>query len=591
MNKSINALLRNPGKGFEPTRIVKPYKALSKRDEEAVIRFYDELAPEAKGITVDIELIVTKGFPVFEGMIGTANFKKVLRYFGIGVKSPAKNVKYSDVAILIAKLRTIENAQYYLYGFSELLEKYAVKLSKAPEEMDVITKAKVVRAFSVLFNSYLFFAEDYLLPVGATEPRVNYLQATEMNKKPLNPEEMFYLYKANIEKYSDGAFLYDAIIAEIKLFDKKVRKDIFEFAELKLDGTNQVISVNSRSATVTFGSVRSIKTKMFPRVGYFPCELYCVKDTWNGLEFGEIYTVYKALTQNDFSSFETKSRVMPYVEGNKFKERIFNFKAISPSVEMADLDEANRFIRFVEYLANTNVTMPIEVLTEGQKEPVTNSVEIGKFFSFVQFANECGYADSTTTSDTEYSMYLSLMECELADETLTEYMNGEISSEEVKTRLKIDKGFEERVFGIVHVESPMEAAKRFALEIGAVNDIAEISESLVENVLIHGNENLWERFSKGELSSSKLVNKLGLDTEILEMYFNLSKIDISVIEQKLQELKSRRVSAQEMKSHALTIILYCFIIEGQVACGPKNKAPKGNKRLKTSNLRMLIEAA
>lgn len=595
MNKSnpnvANMLLRNPMKGFEPKRIIKRYETLSKKDEEAVLKFYDMLAPDAKSITVDIEMIVTKAFPVFEEMLGTAGWGKIVRYFGFGFKAPVKSIKREEVILLISRLRTIENAQYYLYGFSELLEKYAEKLSRTPEDMTVLTKAKVVRMFVTLFNSYYFFAEDYMIPFGAKEPRINYVRATEVNKKPLYPEEMFYLYKASVAKYTNGSFLFDAIIAEIKLFEKRIKKDILEFAELRFNECGQLVSVNSKPTNSTFGYVRGIKTRMFSGVGYFPFELYCVKDTWNGIEFGEIYNVYKKLTLNEYSSFESHLRKMPCIEGTRFVEKECEFKMIAPSVEMSGPEEANRFVRFVEYLAKTNVIMPIELVTEEKKEVVTELVEIGKFFAFLQFANECEYITKDSAGNEEYNLYLTLLDYDPTGEIFTEYMNGEISAQDVKERLGIDKKFEEEVLGIVHAETPMEAAKRFAIEIGATEDCENISEDLVENVLIFENEELWDRFSKGNLSSDKLMEKLGFDSEIMEMYFDLSKVDIQLVEQKLQDLKARRVSAKEMKKNALTIALYCYIIEGQIACGPKNKAPKGNKRLKPDNLKKLIAAA
>lgn len=594
VNKSnhnvANMLLRNPMKGFEPKRIVKRYETLTKKEEEAVLKFYDVLAPDAKNI--DIEMIVTKAFPVFEEMLGAAGWGKIVRYFGIGLKAPSKSIKREEVVVLISKLRTIENAQYYLYGFSELLEKYAEKLSRAPEDMTVLTKAKVIRMFLILFNSYYFFAEDYMVPLGAKEPRVNYIKAAEVNKKALYPEEMFYLYRASVEKYSKGSFLFDAIIAEIKLFEKKLKKEMLEFAELKFDERGKLNSVNSKPSNSTFGYVRGIKTKMFSKVGYFPMELYFVKDMWKGIEFGEIYNVYKKLTSNEFTSFESKLRKMPVIEpGNRFVEKDCEFRIILPSVEMSDSEEANRFIRFVEYLANINYTMPIELITEGEEKVVFEKVEIGKFFAFLQFANECEYITKDTPGNEEYNMYLTLLDYDTTGEVFAEYMNGEISALDVKERLGINKKFEEEILGIVHAETPMDAAKRFAVEIGAVKDCEDISEELVSKVLILENEKVWEHFSEGKLTSDKLIEKLGLDSDIMEMYFDLSKIDIQLVEQKLQELKARRVSAKEMKKNALTITLYCYIIEGQIECGPKHKIPKGNKRLKPENLKKLISAA
>lgn len=581
-----NFALRNPVGPFLPMRTIRRYEALDKKQEEAILKFYDELAPNARDITVDIEMIVNKGFPVFQEALGNENWKKVQHYFGIGVKAPSKNIRHDEVSFLISKLRTIETAQYYLYGFTELLEKFAVKLSRTPEGMITLEKAKVVRMFMILFSTYFFFAEDFARPLGSEELKLNYLKAAEVNKLQITPEEMFYLYQASVKRYSDGSILYDAIIEWVKSFDKKIRKEFLEVAELKLTDGDILVSVNSKPSNNTFGYVRGIKTKMFPMVGYFPAELYVITDMWKTLEFGELYNIYKKLKQNEFSSFATHTRKNPYVRGIQFMENTYEFRVIGPNVEMSCEEEANRYVRFIEYLARNNFTMPIELTTEEKDEVIVEQVEIGKFFAFLRFARNAEYLTEDSSCNDEYSMYLTLLEQEPNSEIFGEYMRNEISDEEVKSRLGIDRKFEEEVLGIKHLETPLEAVKRFAEEKG----MTDISEELAENVLILGNEQLWERYSQGELNADKLMDKLGFDQEIMEMYFYLSKIDIPVIEQKLQELKTRRVSPKEMKKNALTINLYCYIVEGQIACGPKNKAPKGNKRLKPDNLRKLIAA-
>ncbi len=587
-----NVLLRNPVQtGNEAGRRVKHSEVLSLKEEEAVIKFYDELAPEAKNMLVDVDMIINKAYPVFEKELGAANWRKIQRYFGIDGKNISKSVRYDEVSILISKLRTIENAQYYLYGFSELIEQYAAKLSRTPEGMTAIEKAKVVRMYVMLFGGYLFFAEDYVWFFGSKEGEISFPKAMQVNVLNIFPEEMFYLFSALVKKYSDGSFLYDAIVGEIKALDKKLRKEILDFSELRFNPTKDVLfSVNEKHMTkYTFGHVREIKTKMFPCCGYFPNELYVVTDLWKGLEFGELYKVYKKLTENEFSSFFSAFREMPHVEGKNFSRKKMEFKSIAPNVEMSSEDEAKRYMRFIEYLARNNFSMPIDLTNEEKNEIYTEQVEIGKFFAFLRFAHAVKYLDQKSDASEEYSMYLTLLELDHESKYFEAYMRNEISEEELKSGLGITKEFEEKTLGIKHIEKPMETVRRFAIEQGVCED--ELSEELVENVLISGNERVWARFSTGDITANKLMEKLGFDRDIMEMYFNLSKVDIPVIEQKLQELKSRRVSAKEMRQNALTIHLYCYIIEGQIACGPKNKTPKGNKRLKPENLKKLLAVA
>lgn len=575
----------------KPQRTVKRFEQLNKKDETAVLRFYDELAPEATDLDVDIELIITQAFPVFQEILGN-NWNKIRNYFGIGVKAPSKNIRHEEVSSLIAKLRTIENAQYYLYGFSELLEKLAAKLTRMPADMTVVEKAKVVRMFFILFCGYQFFAEDYkYLLEGKT---ISLSKAIQNNRRPLNPEELFYLERM-ISQYSDGSILYDAIFDELIRLDKKARKDVFEFAELKFEATSERFrSVNNRSKLSTFGKVRELKTRLFKRQGYFPSELYVITDSFKDLEFGELYTVYKLLKNNDFSTFDINMRKTPIVEGSRILEQIVEFRVIAPKIEMSSEEEAQRFVRFVEYLAKINFTMNIEFTVkiddDEQSELVIQDVEIGKFFTFLEFAYSREWITKECSADAEYTMYLRVMNQDSAEEHFDVYMRGEISDEELKSRLGIDRKFEEEVLGIKHVETPLETVKRFAVESGIAENENEISESLLENVLIADKEQLWEEYSLGQIDADTLMDQLGFDHDIMEMYFKLSKIDVSVIEQKLQALKSRLASPKEIQRNALTIILYCYIIEGQIACGPKMRVPKGNKRLKPDNLRRILEA-
>lgn len=588
-NPSVpNLLLRNPILAGKPKRTIKSYDQIGRKDEEAVIRLYDQLAPDARDRVVDIELIVTKGFPVFEEVLGTAGWNKIRHCFGIGVKTASKNIRHEEIESLISKLRTIENAQYYLYGYQNLLKEIAALVGNAPEGTSVLTKVKVVRLFFLIYSAYHFFQEDFAYSMITKKGYISFPQAMKNNKSTIYPEQLFFMQKTSLTKCSAGGILYDAIAEEVRLLDKKIRKEVLELAELKLDENGNFVSVNTKPIISTYGKVRDLKTKMFRQLGYFPAELYVITDMWKDIEFGELYNAYKMLKRKDFESFDVHTRSVPHVEGNRFMEKSFEFKIIAPAVEMSCKEEAERFCRFVEYLAKNNFAMPIDLVND-KAETYRENIEIGKFFAFLKFAYDVKYLDpDESIIDEDFGMYFTLIHLENASEHFGSYMAGEISEEELKERLGIDKKYEEEVLGIEYAESPLESVKRFAVESGIVVDV---SDALAEKVLIEGNEDLWKKYSSGEIVQDELRGELGLDKDIFEMYFDLSKIDIQIIEQKLQDLKARRASAKEMKRNAMTIILYCYIIEGQIACGPKNRIPKGNKRLKIDNLKKFLEAA
>ena len=86
---------------------------------------------------------------------------KIKKYFGIGIKKAAKgSLRETDIQLSIGKLRTMENAQYYITGYKELIENVAKKLGDAPESMTTMEKAKIVRMFMVIYAGYFYFIED-----------------------------------------------------------------------------------------------------------------------------------------------------------------------------------------------------------------------------------------------------------------------------------------------------------------------------------------------------------------------------------------------------------------------------------------------
>ena len=126
----------------------------------------------------------------------------------------------------------------------------------------------------------------------------------------------------------------------------------------------------------------------------------------------------------------------------------------------------------------------------------------------------------------------------------------------------------------------------FAIQNGYAECEEKISTDLIENVIISGNEELIERYNSGEISDEQFERKLGIE-ELTEMFFDLSKIDISSIEENLLEVKKTTAGRKKIQNKMI-VLLYCYIIEGQIACGPKNRVPKRNKALKTSILKTLI---
>ena len=61
------------------------------------------------------------------------------------------------------------------------------------------------------------------------------------------------------------------------------------------------------------------------------------------------------------------------------------------------------------------------------------------------------------------------------------------------------------------------------------------------------------------------------------MFFDISKIDINLIESELLEAKKSTIGKKKLNPKLkLIVLLYCYVVEGQIKCGPKNRVPKRN---------------
>ena len=188
-------------RGVSSKRKIKCTAEISKADKEGIISLYEALVSrkEIKKMRldiirkhfptfedIDIDMIREKAFPEFERTIGKENFKKVKQYFGIECKKKKNDAR--EVENLLSKLRSIENAQYYICGFSDLLTKCA-NLLDTNKEYSVMIKAKIVRMYAVLFLCYIYFVED--IGYGGDRDK----RKAEMNNKlGFYPEELFILY-------------------------------------------------------------------------------------------------------------------------------------------------------------------------------------------------------------------------------------------------------------------------------------------------------------------------------------------------------------------------------------------------------------
>lgn len=589
-NKLNNILLRRDSKP-KTVREVICCQGLSTTDQNAIVKLYDALVTEDKTRSIDINLIVEEGFPAFEATIGKSNFAKVKKYFGIGVKAPMKHViKEADLKICLGKLRTIENAQYYITGYKEIIPKIAARLGDAPEEMSVLERAKFIRMYLVIFGGFNFFLEDYtsIQGEGMATTIIDYKKAQVNNKKPFNPEELFFLYEQKVKYYTNESMMYGVMYHEMKRIpDKRTRKEILEFGELNfVDG--RFISVNQAPANQTFSSVRNIKRKLHTEPGTFPIELFCFKDMFSQLDLQEVYAVYKILKTTKIESltkFDTNFRTF---EGSRIVDKPYTCYRILGDMAVSGPVEAERFVYLMEFIASEEITMENKHDFEGNPLPKEDvkSYNPGIFLATIDFCNRSGYLSASTPLKRDFEVADIIM-AQDKNGAIKQYKEEEISLEELKSKLEITSKFEKEVLGFVKQEAPEKTVARFCKKCGYITELTPEVKDVIENVIVPVNVKAIKKYATDEIGEEELKRQLGFEEKFTEMYFDLKKVDISLIEERLLEIK-KPGKKKEINRNILLISFYCYLIDGQIPCGPRNRAPKRNKSLKTSNLRALL---
>lgn len=562
------------------------YEKLTLEEEAGIIRLYNALVPEPVSEEIDVKLIYEEGFPAFEKTIGVEAFSKVKRYFGIGRGMKPKMPKVPDrkIMALIGQLRTMENATKYISGYKELIEKVAEKLVWAPEEMTNLEKAKLIRAYIIIFFEYHFFVEDFsYTQYGNNQPEkvINKQLFQLNNKKCIYPEELFFLNDMCIKYYQKG-IIYGTIAEEIKLLDKRLRKEVLDFAELNLLPDGRFASLNQPAKSHTFGSVRKLKMQVNPVRGYYPVDTFFDKGLIEAWDFGAMYKLYKSVKAHSLNEYPRVKFPVVECQGTRLVESEIEVFKVSEEEMFSSEQECERFVRYVEYLAEKECTVDVQYVLENE-ELENRPLNVASFMGAIKFAELSEYLTEDSVQQ-DFDVANILLARAGESKIWSEYQRGEVSFEEVKETLKIDAIFEKEVLHFKKKETPEETARRFAEECG----FPDYDMELLTNVLLSGNEVLFEKYSAEEIDIQKLKKQLGYDDDFADMYFQLKAVDISAIEQRLLEIKKSFSGKSAIQKNRLLVNLYCYLVEGQIPCGIKMKTPRRNKALKPKNLRALI---
>ena len=613
-NKEVPVcVLANPGKNSrKKTREVSCASWISKQDKEGIIAFYEALVSrkELKSMNIeiihetfsefediDVHMILKEAFPRFEETIGEENFGKVKKYFGIGCK-PNKKMNSKEIDTLISNLRTIENAECYICGYKKVISKLASLLEGVEEyQYSDIVKAKIIRMYSVIFFGYIYFAEDFTLykTVEGIEPRIDYVRVNNNNGKGFYPEELFVLYLTKFTATPEKSFFYDVIwdeIAKIKERDQNLYKEILKFGELGIEN-GRFVSKNTANPYQNFGKIRGIKQKVHCEPGSCPIECFTIKSVAAEIDWGDLYAMYKNLKYHDLKDLKQREEKFTRYEGSRLIKDTQVCYEVIPETIIGGEYEKGRYIRLVETFKAKGLSMYLNYdLKSENKLKKPKKYDVSHFLSAIKFVKEANLVSGETTVQRDFEIADMLIKRD-KKRILCNYSAIGLTTDEVKLKLGIDETLEFEFFGIKPKIEHKDVIAKFALENGYIESEDEINEennqNLIQELIISGNEELIERYSSGEIDDEKFKKKIGFTEEFAEMFFNLSKVNTALIEEKLLEVKKSTVGKKKFDSNLkLVILLYCYIMDGQITCGPKNRVPKRNKALKTSILKTLV---
>lgn len=559
--------------------IVKPDSRLNSTQELGMVKLFKMLAPNIRGCEIDIPMILDKAFPAFEATVGRADFQKVKYFFGI-----EKNVLQlflapeAEIREIVQKLRTVENARYYLTGYEKLLNDLADKFFGAPEDVSMMVKAKIARIYTIIIMDGHFFSNEIGLMDGRNV--VNSDQIVKNCYLQLLPEDLFWIYSNRLMKMPAGNLNYNLVVWEIMRLEPSLRKEILGAAELKLK-EEKFISTNKVWEKSNYSELRLLKIKVAPIPSHLAPEVMALKSVIVDSRLEYMYCLYKIMMSKpyeEFADLEVEKATMTHYGAKMTK---VTCKVIFENIIVSSKDEFERIKFAIENGAGSGLTLKAQIVPDGEEKEVEMEVRYGVFWGAILFGRRMNFLTIDNSLEEDALIANALVDRADGDSWIR-YWNNEISDEEMFKILNLDSEFISKHLTLKKEETPIETIKRFVVESGLGN-IEEISEELITEVVIPGNEDAISKFAAGEISAEHFKKKLGVEEQFAPMYFDYKKIEIPELENKLLELKNVR-SDKELKKSALTVSLYCHVIQNQKKCGPKMKVPKGNKRLKPQNL-------
>lgn len=559
---------------------------LTPEREKGYIALYEALVPDNKLLEINIPMIYDEAFKTFELTNGVNQQEIELIKAHFGIAGTKKKVGEARISVLIKKLRTFENAAHYVSGYKKLIENVASKMIGAPTKTPEIVKAKLLIMYFLFFCQSYFFPDEFTVTIQG-KPAINKLAVDKKRNASLYPEYLFTMYINLIDRHAKKSMVYDLVVHELDMLDSRLQSEILSFVELKKVGKN-FVSINKACSDASFANARRLKQLVNPIPMVIEADKLADIKNIRLFRFQPMYEIYKLLKTKPLETFPKVKVEKVFLEKHNVVVKTMEVFEIIKDFEVSSKTEVERIVFMFECVAKKGWTMKAKEVTTGNAEPQDFDCLYGCHLAAFKFAKVEGYLSDDESLEREFEVANAMIE-RANNKTWLGYLKGSISHEELKNILNIDKMFEEEVLGIKTPETSLETVVRFARAERYLREDEEADEELIQQVIVANYEKDIKRFATGEINSESFKNKIGLSEKFAPMYFDRKKVEIIDIEGKLLELKKNRVGNAQMQKYALLIRLYCYIVQNNVKCGQKKRAPKGNKSLKPQNLLAMID--
>ena len=576
-------------------RQVIEYKGFNSAENAAVLALYDALVQEPHiraTRTVNIGLIVEKGFTAFESSLGKEAWDKVKKYYGIGCKPDTSCLGTEELKVHLANMRTIENACAYIDGYWDIIQALYECLDEynpingIDERHQILTGAKIsVMAIEILCGDWFLRKQmkrktennstKKLLPDWLPDYKLCHEKANL--EKSYGPEDVIGVYEM-LKPYGPKCIVVDMVMREIWcLHQRGLIEEVMCFCELTFveKGTEwNIISNNVPNPYFTISKVMMLKKKVHPERSVRAMEAFILKPFIKKTSQTELWELHVILTSLfDKGGKALEEEISPidggYFYADNIRERTTIFCLRGRHLISGRL-EAERILYFAQYVYFKNLELPYSEKNKDLRGPA------GQVMIAITILQKLGctkafYAEKAMSLAQEV---LKMDHIGILKNCLERLANNEPEKEieEIVKELGITSVELERWGGeeLTDWSNPESVTKwliKWGTKKGYVVQNDPEQRKLISAILVDGNIDKIRALAMKELDEESFMQEIGFDLVFAEMYFARDQVDCDGLTEHL--IKAAKQAKQKKKTaKSCTIKLYKYLVNNRLPCGP-----------------------